>query len=310
MVCLPVYAIAEVADPAKGWDRHFKLWLYISIAIWFVVTIPMLYFLVKYRRKREGEDGAYIEGNTGLEILWTVIPIIIIILLGVQSWALLNDYREVPQGAYEARVNGFQYGFEMTYPEGITTINELRVPVGPVKLTLTSRDVIHDFALPKFRVREDMVPGRGTYLWFNAKKPGNYRAYCAELCGPGHSQMLAKVIVMEKEKFNSWIASKKKPAVLVSPIERGKELAKQCLGCHTLTGEFTVGPTFKRIFGRETILEDGTKLIIDEAYLKESIRNPQEKIVKGSDPIMPEYPLSSMPEADLNAMIEYLKTVK
>ncbi len=307
---MPASAFAKMTNPVDAWNRHFDTWLVVAVVVWLVVTVPMLYFLVKYRRSSRDEDGVYIKGNTGLEILWTAVPTIIIALLGVQSWRVFNTYREVPQDAYEVRVDGFRYGFEMIYPEGIKTINELRVPVGPVKLSLSSRDVIHDFALPGFRIREDMLPGRFTYLWFYADKPGEIRhVYCAELCGPGHSLMQAKLIVMKKEDFNAWVASKKgvEGSASLSQDIRGKELIKQCTGCHSLTGERITGPTFNGLFGRETLLADGTKIAVDEAYIKESIRSPKARIVDGYPPTMPPFNLS---DKEVDAIVAYLKEIK
>ncbi len=305
---LPVAAFAQTTDLAKEWDAHFATWLTISIVVWLTVTIPMIYFLFKYRRRNKDEEGAYIKGNAGLEAVWIIIPLIIIIFLGVQSWSLFLKYRNVPEGAFEVRVEAFQYGFEMIYPDGIRTINELRVPSGPVKVSLTSRDVIHNFAVPDFRVREDMIPGTTTYLWFNADKPGEYNVYCAELCGPGHSGMRAKIIVMEMEDFMSWFkAQGEGPAI---PAEdRGAELVDDlgCLGCHSITGVKGMGPSYRGLYGSERKLSDGTTAIADEGYIRESILNPGAKVVEGFDPIMPEYNLSV---EDLDFIITYIKTIK
>ncbi len=301
--------VAEAVDPAESWQKHYNLWFIISIIIWLTVTVPLVYFVFRYKKKREDEDGAYIEGSTFLEITWTGIPIIITIVLGVQSWALFNQYRKVPQDAYEVRVEGFQYGYEMIYSEGIKTLNELRVPVGPVKLSMISKDVIHNFAIPKYKVREDMIPGRMTYQWFLAKEPGEHMVYCAELCGPGHSQMLAKVIVMEKNDFNSWVESYKIESSALSPEERGKNLVKNlgCTSCHSLDGEEIAGASFKGYYGGASILEDGSTVTVDDAYIEESIKNPKAKVVKGYDPFMQPY---SLPDEDIKAITAYLKTLK
>lgn len=306
IVSLAAHAFAAVKDPAKGWADHFNTWFVISAGIWLIVTVPLVYFIFRYRRKRAEEEGADIHGNTLLEIVWTAIPLVIVILLGVQTWALYTDYRDVPQNAYEVKIEGYQYGYDITYPEGIKTVNELRVPVGPVKTILTSRDVIHTFSIPKYRVKEDMIPGRMTYMWFNAKEPGEYPVFCSELCGPGHSLMLAKVIAMKKEDFDAWVAKQKTPTA-ASLEERGKELVKPCIGCHTITGEPGAGPTFKGIFGKETVLADGTKVKVDDAYIKESLLDPKKKVTKGYPAIMPPYTMS---DEEIKAMVAYLKTVK
>lgn len=311
LVAIPTF-LAEadaVADPAKSWDKHYTLWLQVSAVIWVFVTVLLLYIIFKFKRKKPDQVGEYIEGNLLLEIMWTVIPAIIIIMLGAQSWALFNEFRNVPAGAYEVNVEGFQYGYEIKYNEGIKTLNELVVPTGPVKLTMTSRDVVHNFSLPDYRIREDMVPGRTTYLWFNAVKPGEHKVWCAELCGTGHYLMMARVVVKSKEDFAAWIAEHKSGAANASPLEQGKTLVEGsgCAACHSLTGEAGAGPSLKGIFGRAVQFEDGASITSDETYIKQSITDPKVKVVKGFQSMMQPY---TMTEAELDSVVEYLKTVK
>ncbi|MEO5357713.1 MAG: cytochrome c oxidase subunit II [Nitrospirae bacterium YQR-1] len=309
---LPALVMAKerISDPAKGWDNHYNLWLVISIIIYLIVTIPLIYFSLRYRRKKDNETGAYIEGNVGLEITWTVVPFIIIALIGVHSWALFNDYRNVPKDIFEAKAIGQSFSFEMISPEGIKTLNELRVPVGPVKVLLNSKDVIHNFAVPHFRVREDMVPGRETYLWFNAKDPGEYEVFCAEYCGVGHSKMLGKVIVLKREDYDAWVklntAAESAP---LPPEEKGKKLVESlgCTGCHTVTGDKSAGPTFKGLFGSKIACTDGTEVVADEMFIKEKVKNPQAKVDKNYTLMM--QPNSLMDE-ELNAIVAYVKTLK
>jgi cytochrome c oxidase subunit 2 len=199
----------------------------------------------------------------------------------------------------------------MYTPEGIKTINELRVPVGNVKVNLTSKDVIHNFALPSFRTREDMVPGENTYLWFSAKEPGEYPVYCAEFCGSGHSSMLAKVIVMKKEDYEAWVKSKKAESstAALTPETRGKDLVERlgCLGCHGIAGETKAGPALNGLFGKTQELEDGTKVVVDEAFVKEKISDPKAKPIKGFGRIMPPNMLA---KEEYEAIAAYLKTIK
>ncbi|MBF0538743.1 MAG: cytochrome c oxidase subunit II [Nitrospirae bacterium] len=311
-ILAPYVAVAarEASDPVDGWNRHFKVWLVVSAVIYLVVTIPLVYFVIRYKRRSKNEEGAYIEGNVGLEILWTVIPLVVTILLGTQSWALFNDYRKTPKDAFEARVIASMYKFEMISPEGIHTTNELRVPVGHVKLTMTSTDVTHDFAVPTFRVREDTVPGQTTHLWFNAKTPGTYPAYCAEFCGSGHSRMLAKVIVMPKEEYAKWARENSAgEAANIAPEEKGKKLTENlgCTGCHTITGESATGPTFKGLMGSSVTLIDGKTLTADDAFIKTKIKDPKSMQVKGFDLPMPPNNLS---DAEIEAITAYLKTLR
>ncbi|MCI4624626.1 MAG: cytochrome c oxidase subunit II [Candidatus Magnetoovum sp. WYHC-5] len=275
--------------------------------IFVIVFVPLLYFVFKYRRTSENHTGAYIEGNTGLEIMWTAIPVVIIVLLGVQTWALFNEYRSVPANAHEVKVEAYQYGFKMVSPEGIETDGEFTVPAGPVKLNMTSRDVIHDFAVPAFRVREDTVPGRWTYMWFNASKEGTYQVYCAELCGPGHSLMLAKLNVVSKAQYAKWVEENKMKAQTMTPVERGEKLAKQCIGCHSLDGSPAAGPTLKGLFNSDTKLADGSVVKTDVAFLKKKIKAPKNNLVDGYPPMMPPY---SFTDDELNAVVEYIKSLK
>lgn len=296
--------------PSTSWNEHFKLYLLLMAGIWLLVTTLLLYFVFKYRRKkREREDGAYIEGNTLLEIVWTIVPLVIVLLLGVQTWAVYKEYRTVPKDVYEVNVEGFMWGWNITYPEGIKTTNELRVPVGqPVKVNITSRDVLHSFFIPEYRVQEEAIPGRTTYFWFRPTRVGQTRAFCTEFCGNGHSLMLAKLIVMEKDEFQQWIA-KTKEVIPLSPLEKGKKLVADlgCLGCHTLTGEKSTGPTFKGLFDSERVLTDGKRVRADEEYIGHSIIEPSREIVQGYSNIMQPYKLS---EEDTHAITEYIKTLK
>ncbi|QWR77964.1 cytochrome c oxidase subunit II [Candidatus Magnetomonas plexicatena] len=309
---LPAVAMAKdsIPDPAKGWDAHLILLTVISTVVYLIVTIPLIYFVIKYRRKKGNEVGAYIEGSVGLEITWTIVPFILIALIGVHSWALFNDYRNVPKDCFEAKVIAQSFSYEMISPEGIRTVNELRAPVGPVKVNLTSKDVIHSFAVPHFRVREDMVPGRETYLWFNAKDPGTYEVFCSQYCGVGHSQMQAKVIILKKEEYDAWVKQNTAEAsASLPPEEKGKKLFESlgCIGCHSVTGDKSPGPTFKGVFGSKTALADGTEIVVDETFIKEKVKNPKDKVVK-------DYQLMMQPnnvmDTDLNAIVAYVKTLK
>lgn len=307
----PTTVLAErVPDPARSWNNHFGLYFWIAAVFWLFVTALLIYFSLRYRRKKGQGDGAYIEGNTLLEIIWTIVPLVIVLLLGVQTWAVYKEYRAVPKGAYEVNIEGFMWGWNVTYPEGFRTTNELRVPVGqPVKVNLTSKDVLHAFYIPEYRVQEEAIPGRTTYFWFKPTKAGEVRAYCTEFCGNGHSLMLAKVIAMEKEDFAAWIKKQGEEVALLTPVEKGKKLVTDlgCLGCHTITGEKSSGPTLKGIYGRETVLADGRVVKADDEYIEHALETPNRDVVKGYAAIMPPYKLSI---DDEHAIVEYLKTLK
>lgn len=336
VVLIPAYVIATeggYVDPVKTWEFGYKLWLYISAVIWAGVTIALIYFIFKYKKKSPGRDvdGEYIHGNIGLEILWTAIPTVIVILLAAQTWAVFNELRSPPDDAYEISVTGYQFGFDYVYnydlegkllPQAIkkgTPTDKLVVPEGPVKLLLGTRagDVVHSFYIPVFKTKEDMIPGRKTYIYFLAKEEQigkTFPIYCAEYCGTRHSLMLSDIEVKSKDEFKEWV-SKQAMAVAeaaqASPLERGKKLVgSQCIGCHNITGEpGGYAPTLKGVFGKEREFEDGTTAVADEAYIKESIRAGDAKIVKGY-PKMSNFPPESISDEEVNAIIEYLKTVK
>lgn len=295
------------------WDIHFKTYFYLMVFIWALVTLILVYFGFKYRRRTADGEGRGGAGNLFLEILWTLIPLLIVLFLGIQTWALFRDFRRVPQDAYEIRVEGYMWGWNMTYPNGQRTRNEMRIPAGrPVRVYLTSQDVLHALYIPAFRIQEEAIPGRTTYLWFQANEPGEYDIFCTEFCGSGHSLMRGKIIAMEPAAFEQWSGKQAQPAegpTGAPPHEKGKQLVSDsgCLNCHTLTGEKGIGPSFKNLMGKKESLEDGTTILVDDAYVKESILAPKTRVVKGYPPAMPSYQFS---DQEIHAITEYFETLK
>lgn len=309
---VPSLALAQAGrvNPVKSWTDAFNIYFAIITAIFFIVTIPLIYLSLKYRRKNKDDQGADIHGNVPLEVVWTVVPLILVTLMGVQTWSVYNQFRDVPKDAYEVNVEGFMWGWNVKYPEGIQTLNEIRVPVDrPVKINLTSTDVLHAFFIPEYHVQEEAIPGRTTYFWFQPTTPGEYQAYCTEYCGTEHSSMLAKVKVMERNDFDAWVSQQRKAEATASPVDKGKTLVENlgCKGCHTVTGDTSAGPTFKGIFGRQTTLSDGKVVTADKEYLEESITDPKAAVVQGYSAIMQPYKLS---DRDVDAIVEYLQTLK
>lgn len=203
-------ALAEpIALPGQLWERMFNIWLLIAVGIYLIVAVPMLYFLRKYRyQEGVNEVGSTEEGGAGIEILWTVIPLMIMIYLATQSFALYTGQRHAPADAYPVKVEGMMWGWSFEYPNGKKSISDLYVPVGkPVKLSMTSKDVIHSFHIPEAKTMEDVVPGRVTDMWFQFNKTGDYRAYCREYCGTAHSYMLATIKVVPPDEFEKWLKS-------------------------------------------------------------------------------------------------------
>lgn len=212
LAALPALAAAAdpVALPAANWDRMFNIWIAIAAAIYLIVALPMLYFLAKYRyRPGINEHGAVEEGGPGIEVLWTVIPLIIMIYLASQSFALYTVQRTAPADALEIKVESMMWAWTFQYANGKQSAQELVVPVDkPVKLLLTSKDVIHSFHIPAAKIMEDAVPGRVTDLWFKFTKTGEYRGYCREYCGTAHAYMMATIKVVDAGEFDRWLETK------------------------------------------------------------------------------------------------------
>ncbi|GBC88015.1 Cytochrome c oxidase subunit 2 [bacterium HR13] len=219
LALLSVASAEPLAYPANLWDRIYDIWLFIAVVIYLIVAIPMLYFMIRYRYKPgKNENGAPIEGNNALEVTWTVIPLIIVIYLATQSFVFYKQQRNAPQGAMEIKVTGFMWGWEVDYPNGkkvfaffspdykIPEEQKIVLPAGkPIKVLLTSRDVIHSFYVRPAKVMEDAVPGRITHLWFQINKPGEYWAFCREYCGTQHSHMVSIIKVVPQEDFDKWV---------------------------------------------------------------------------------------------------------
>lgn len=196
-----------VADPAPYWDQMYDIWLVVAVAIYLIVALPMLYFLIRYRyRKGSNEQGAVEEGGPGIEVLWTVVPLIIVIYLAVQSAAFHTKQRTPPPDSLPVKVDSMMWAWHFEYPNGKQTVSNLYVPVGkPVKLLLSSRDVIHAFHIPDAKTMEDAVPGRVTQMWFQFNQTGDFRAFCREYCGTAHAYMLANIRVVSQREFDEWL---------------------------------------------------------------------------------------------------------
>jgi cytochrome c oxidase subunit II len=205
----PAAPASAINDPSPGWDY---VWHKVLVDIWLIgilFSIVTLYFMFKYRRRNENEEGNPPKMTSTLAMGWTVIPIFLIMaddfFLAAQGWDLWNAYRQVPAERMEIQMESGMYSWDYTYPNGVETQNELIVPAGtPIMLRMTSRDTLHSHFIPDFRVKEDSMPGRITYLWFYPEKPGEHQVTCAEYCGIMHSYMVGKVIVKSEEDFNQW----------------------------------------------------------------------------------------------------------
>jgi cytochrome c oxidase subunit II len=289
----------------------------LSVIFFVLITIILIYFSVKYRRKSEKDVTPHITGNEKLEIIWTVIPSILLLIIFVYATVVYKEMRTPPADAMEINVTAKQWLWVFNYENGNSTINELYVPHNrPVRMVMRADDVLHSFFVPAFRVKQDIVPGMYTQLWFKPIKVGTYNLFCAEYCGTGHSQMLAKVFVMSPEAYSRWETGDESDGLTAvasskSPEELGKELYtnKGCNACHSVDGNAGVGPTFKGLFGRKENMQDGSNIVVDENYLIESIYEPQAKIVQGFAPVMPSFK-GILKEEEVDGIIAYIKTIK
>lgn len=289
----------------------FLLIAIVSVVLLGMITVSMIYFVLRYHHRKHPEPAA-IQGHTGLEILWTVIPTVIVLALFYYGYTGFRTMKEVPASAIKVKVTARQWSWLFEYENGIRT-EELRIPVGkPVALTLTSQDVIHSFYLPAFRIKVDAVPGMTTRMVLRPTRVGEYDALCAEYCGVQHAYMLTKVKVLPEEEFQRWLQSGEKKEKETAP--KGERLFKEkgCISCHRLDGKGGIGPSLLGLFGKEvTVVSDGNerRVVADEAYLRRSIFEPNAEVVKGFPPIMPSQK-GLLTDEEAEILIGYLKGLK
>lgn len=310
---MPVQASEQAVDIDWMWNME-------AVAISFLfslIVVPMFYsFVVFRRRKGDTTDAEHVEGNTTLEIVWSIVPLFLVVIyayLGAVN--LAATLREDPN-AMVVKVTGIQWSWKFEYPpiDGVSVVSdELHVPVGKqVLLQMTSTDVIHSFWVPEFRVKQDLVPGRITELHITPNREGNYMVRCAELCGTSHYDMEKPVVVSSQEDFDAWMNEQREIAIeLASTPEGAGQLlvaANGCAACHSLNGAAGLGPTWLGLFDSEEELSDGSMVHVDDAYLIESIKAPQAKIVAGFETqLMPTYGFTDEEVANI---VAYIKTLR
>ncbi|HZP02210.1 MAG TPA: cytochrome c oxidase subunit II [Terriglobia bacterium] len=302
----PIYP-DQASTIAQGVDHlHFFL---TGITLFFTAIIftTIFYFAVKYRRRSEDEKPPLILGSLPLELAWTLIPLALTVIVFVWSSSLYFRNARPPAASMEIFVVGKQWMWVIQHPEGPREINELHVPVGrPVKLTMTSQDVIHDFYIPAFRVKRDVLPGRYSSIWFQATKTGQYHLFCAQYCGAMHAAMGGWVYVMTPADYEQWLSGGAKGESMAAA---GNRLFGQygCVSCHIADGTGR-GPVLQGVFGHPVKLQDGRTVVADEAYVRESILNPGAKIVAGYSPIMPTFQ-GQISEEQVLQLIAYIKSL-
>ncbi|MEO8078093.1 MAG: cytochrome c oxidase subunit II [Acidobacteriota bacterium] len=281
----------------------------LAVTAFFSLLIAALVavFAVKYRRRHKDEVGVPIHGSLALELLWTIIPFLITMVMFGWGAKVFFDLSRPPAGAMEIYIVGKQWMWKAQHMEGQREINELHVPVGrPVKLIMGSEDVIHSFFIPAFRVKADVVPGRYNHMWFTATVPGTYHLFCTQYCGTKHSAMIGSVIAMEPTDFQAWLGGGNASE---SPAAAGEKLFQDlaCITCHTGDAQARA-PQLRGVFGTTVTLQNGQKVVADEAYIRESIFLPQAKVVEGFQPIMPTFQ-GLVSEEQLLQLIAYIKSL-
>lgn len=273
-----------------------------------LITFIILYCFLKFRRKNKNEVGAYIHGSASLETVWTVVPFILAMIMFGWGASIYINYRRVPQDTLDVYVIGKQWMWKLQQPDGRKEINELHIPVNRnIKLIMASEDVIHDFFVPAFRVKMDVIPGRYTTLWFRATKAGRYHFFCSQYCGTNHAVMGGWVTVMEPAEYAVWLSGSSGEA---SPAAVGEKLFSQlaCHTCHFPDGKGR-GPALAGVYGSKVLLADGSAVAADDAYIRESILNPKAKIVAGYQPLMPTFQGQVTEEQILN-LTAYIKSLQ
>ena len=289
---------------------YFIFW---GCTIFFVLIVGLsLFFILKYRRREGQQLEERANHNTPLEITWTIVPTILVMIVFVWGFRGYMEMSVAPRDSLEYYVTGKMWLWEITHPNGQTMINEMKVPVDrPVKVILKSEDLLHSFFVPEFRVKQDAVPNRYQTLWFEATVADTFDLFCTEYCGSGHSQMLGKVQVLTAEEWAVFEEQASGRPEEIPLAEWGKQLyeTKACITCHTLDGTVRTGPTFLNLFGSTEQLSDGSSVLVDESYIRQSLVDPGSQVTAGFQPLMPTY--SGLLESDdIDALIAFIKEQK
>ena len=318
-------------DQASTFARDVDKLHYFVIITTFIASIGVgltaIFFFARYRRRSEQQTTPHIEPSVLIESAFVGIPLSFFLLWFFIGYREFVRQQTPPSDSMDVYVMGKKWMWKFAYPDGVNSLNVLRVPAGRnVRLLMTSRDVIHSFYVPEFRIKQDVLPGRYTQTWFNATTPGRYQILCAEYCGAGHSIMRAEVIALKPQEYEDWSHAQRlgpiakqdgaptsmdfAPAVGVL-AEEGKRIAADqgCLKCHSVDGTRHIGPTWLDLYRRREKLTDGTTVDADEAYLTQSMMDPAIKVVAGYQPVMPSYQ-GKLGAPEVAALVEYIKSLQ
>jgi len=295
-------------------DSLFYFIFWASVFFFILIVGLSLYFIIRYRRRAGREEATSHRGyNVKLEVIWTLVPIILVFIVFVWGFKTYMKMQVVPRDAVEIKVTGRQWMWVFDYPNGRNSLNELTVPVGqPIKLLLSSDDVIHSFYAPQFRVKQDVLPDRYTIAWFQAKRTGTFDLYCAEYCGNGHSQMRGTIKVVSEDDYASFLegGGAEEGGGGMSLVALGKQTftSRACHTCHTVDGSASVGPTLQNLYDHQVTLSNGQTITADENYIRQSILDPGSQVVQGFQPVMPTFQ-GLLSDRQIDGLIAYIKSL-
>ncbi|APS00822.1 cytochrome c oxidase subunit II [Pajaroellobacter abortibovis] len=309
---------SQLSSYAAEVDDLYFFIFWLSVVLFALIMGLLFYFVWKYRC-RPGVEAVPTGHNMLLEMSWMIAPLFILVVLFHWGFRTYLKLAVVPPDAIEVRVRAFQWGWDFEYPNGAHS-EELKVPVSkPIKLIISSADVIHSLFIPELRIKKDAVPGMYTALWFDANEIKETDVFCAEYCGgrgvgdkvSGHWSMLTKLKVLPQSDYEQFLRDSVVPKLGETPAQWGARLyeTKNCKQCHSLDGSEAAGPTWKNIWNRHEVLNNGEQVVVEENYVRESILKPQAKIVKGFGPVMPTYQ-GILQDQEIDAIIEFMKTLK
>jgi len=301
--------VPERASTIGAGVDHLFFYL-VAVTVFFSTLIFALvfYFAVRYRRRSAADQAAQISSSMPLEVLWTVIPLCLEVIMFYWGASLFVRHAVAPAAATDIYVVGKQWMWKLEHPEGPREINELHVPVGrPFRLIMTSEDAIHSFFIPAFRIKQDVLPGRYTTQWFEATQPGRYHIFCSQYCGTNHAAMGGWVYVLEPAAYARWLNGALTGTSMVG--QGGRLFARLgCGSCHQPT-DHSHGPSLEGLYGTRVRLQDGSTVLADDAYLKTSILNPAAQVTAGFPALMPTFQ-GQIDQEELFELIAYIKSLK
>lgn len=306
-----VWLPPQESTTAAEIDGLFNFILYTSTILTVIVAVAMVYFVVKYRRKSNADRAVDVKESKFLELTWVIIPTFLVLVVFFWGFRSYVGTSIPPADAYEINVQGQKWFWTFEYPNGIQTTGEIVVPVNqPIKLQMTSQDVLHSFFVPEFRIKHDVIPNRYSYVWFEAPEEGTYQVLCTEYCGTAHSNMGALIKVVGRQEFNEWVVTGGENGPSSSLVAYGEDLytKKACNTCHSIDGSDGTGPSWLGTWGQTRPFDDGTSAVMDAAYTTESILYPGNKIVQGYQNQMPAYQ-GQLDSLQIAGLIAYMKDI-